>query len=63
MDRRHVDSAIEIKIAMVKGFETKFSLQEIKRIFERLDSDSSGRINLNEFIIGVRVSELRDMTC
>jgi Ca2+-binding EF-hand superfamily protein len=47
---------IEFKIAMVKGFENKFSFQEIKRIFERLDGNNSGRISVDEFIIGVRVS-------
>jgi hypothetical protein len=49
---------IEFKIAIAKNFKGKLVLSEIKEIFSFFDSNKNGRVELEEFINGIRVREL-----
>jgi hypothetical protein len=46
---------IEFKIAIAKNFKGKLVLSEIKEIFDFFDSNKNGRVELEEFITGIRV--------
>mmetsp|Transcript_35862 Transcript_35862/g.33965 ORF Transcript_35862/g.33965 Transcript_35862/m.33965 type:complete len:506 (+) Transcript_35862:229-1746(+) len=45
---------IEFKIAIAKNFKGKLVLSEIKEIFSFFDSNKNGRVELEEFINGIR---------
>jgi hypothetical protein len=47
---------IEFKIAMYRYKSAGITFEEIRRIFIALDTSGNGRVELDEFLLGVRVS-------
>ena len=47
---------IEFKMAVMKSYKDMFSYKEIKDIFSFLDTTRDGRVDLKEFLTGIRVS-------
>ena len=47
---------IEFKMVILKKFKGKFAFSEIQDIFAFLDTNRNGRVELDEFVYGIRVS-------
>lgn len=49
---------IEFKVTLIKNYRDKFTFSEIKDIFLFFDVNKNGRVELAEFVSGIRVSSL-----
>ena len=52
-------SLIELKISVHNLFPG-FSLDEVRRLFLYFDEDGNGKISVEEFVVGIKVSLLAD---
>lgn len=49
---------IEFKIAIMKAFRETFQFTEVKEIFLFFDSSKTGRVQREQFILGIRVRSI-----
>ena len=55
-------SLIEFKISVHNLFPG-FSLDEVRRLFLYFDEDGNGKISVEEFVVGIKVSPLTKAIC
>jgi hypothetical protein len=54
---------IEFKIAIMKAFRDTFLFTEVKEIFVFFDSSKTGRVQRDQFILGMRVRSISNSVC